>query len=250
MSVQDLDGEIWKHINGFLGLYMISNKGRLKKIPHEVKSSNQYGNFTIEKPEKLIHGWVNSDGYVRHKIKAIDNTFKQIFEHMLVANAFIENSDDTLEINHKNGNKKCNEVSNLEWVTHKGNMEHAYKNNLISPKRNCDIDVETCKNIKRDLIKDIPVHEISNKYNYSKRKINYIKRGDTYTHDIYKVSGFIPSKNRRPLNSKLIERDVFEIRNLLKETNLTNTVIAKMYDIDPRRISEIKNYQKYKNVII
>lgn len=57
---------------------------------------------------------------------------KAEYTHRLVAKAFIKNKDNKPCVNHKDGNKRNNHYSNLEWVTNKENMVHASKNNLIN----------------------------------------------------------------------------------------------------------------------
>jgi len=52
--------------------------------------------------------------------------------HRLVAMKFVDNDDLKPEVNHKNGNKQDNSIINLEWVTRKENMDHAFDNGLHS----------------------------------------------------------------------------------------------------------------------
>lgn len=54
---------------------------------------------------------------------------KKFLVHRLVAFAFLPKMQDADMVNHKDGNKANNDVSNLEWITHSGNMRHYYANN-------------------------------------------------------------------------------------------------------------------------
>lgn len=55
--------------------------------------------------------------------------------HELVAENFIEKPADAVEVNHKDGNKDHNDYTNLEWITHSDNLNHAYENNLHHKQR-------------------------------------------------------------------------------------------------------------------
>jgi hypothetical protein len=62
----------------------------------------------------------------------IDGKQKLIYLHKLLAEAFIPNPDPKkyTQVNHKDCNKQNNSLSNLEWVTHQENVQHARDNNL------------------------------------------------------------------------------------------------------------------------
>lgn len=56
---------------------------------------------------------------------------KAYYVHRLIAQAYIPNPENKPEVNHKDGNKQNNHLSNLEWVTKKQNVNHAYSNGLM-----------------------------------------------------------------------------------------------------------------------
>lgn len=107
--------EQWKQIKGYEN-YLISNLGNVKTIKGKVKTiiydSSKYG---------YVELWKNNKG-------------KKFRIHRLVAEAFIPNIYNKEQVNHIDGNKENNSVSNLEWVTPKENIRHAIDNNLSSIK--------------------------------------------------------------------------------------------------------------------
>lgn len=97
---------------------------------HEVSN---LGNIRNETTKKLLKPWVGTTGYYHIKI-FIEGKRKNLKLHRLIAEAFIPNPENKKYVNHKDGNKLNNNITNLEWCTHKENMEHASKTKLISTK--------------------------------------------------------------------------------------------------------------------
>ena len=105
--------EIWRDIDGYKGLYQISNKGRVKSL--------YKGSERILKP-----GWMTG-GYLY--VVLCKNRIKQKRKiHRLVAQAFIPNPDNKPQVNHKDENKKNNCADNLEWATAKENSNYGSRN--------------------------------------------------------------------------------------------------------------------------
>lgn len=120
--------EIWKTCD-VNPVYLVSNYGRVKTIDHPVwcKKNNSY---SIRKGIMCTLSNNNSKKYWRVGIQ-INNKRKAFAVHRLVAQAFIPNPDNLPQINHIDGNKNNNHVSNLEWCTNDYNMNHAIEHNLI-----------------------------------------------------------------------------------------------------------------------
>lgn len=110
--------EIWKDIDGFVGKYMVSNLGNVKSL-----------NYNHTHFEKLLCPTTNHYGYQQLSLKS-KSIHKTVYVHTLVAKAFIPNPLNKKEVNHIDGNKLNNCVTNLEWVTPKENTQHAIKTGL------------------------------------------------------------------------------------------------------------------------
>jgi hypothetical protein len=119
--VPDLEGEIWKDIAGFEGIYVVSNMGRVKRIMHRKNPTNTIMNTTL-----------NGGGY-HHLMLTVNGKGHSKILSILVATAFIPNPENKPQVNHLNG-KDDNRAESLEWNTSKENIRHAWDNGLSKPK--------------------------------------------------------------------------------------------------------------------
>ena len=78
---------------------------------------------------KILKPSVSNNGYQR-VVLSFDGKKHYINMHRLVAETFLPNPDNLPQVNHKNGNKLDNNVSNLEWCTAKHNKQHAHDTGL------------------------------------------------------------------------------------------------------------------------
>lgn len=115
--------EIWKDISGYEGLYQVSNLGRVRSFDRYVRNGTSNRNI---KRGKILKPCVTRDGYLQ--LNLIKDKKKKVSTiHRLVAKAFIENPENKPCVNHIDGNKQNNNVTNLEWVTYSENTIHAMK---------------------------------------------------------------------------------------------------------------------------
>lgn len=99
-----------------------------KKYTDKYSVSN-YGNIRNDSTNKILKVSVNHKGYLKTNL-SINGKLKTVFPHILVANLFLKKQKENLQVNHKDGNKLNNKVTNLEWVTASENIKHAYINGL------------------------------------------------------------------------------------------------------------------------
>lgn len=122
MSVEE-----WRDIPGYEGNYQISNTTQVKSLPKIVMRKNG-SPLTIK--GSVLGLSRRDDGYLVVWLFGSGKKGRSYLVHRLLALAFIPNPDGKEEVNHKDGNKWNNTLSNLEWVTHAENMKHASINGL------------------------------------------------------------------------------------------------------------------------
>lgn len=103
--------EKWIKVKDFES-YQISNLGRVKNSKESILKPN-----------------ITKKGY--HRIQLVNGKkYRNFMVHRLVAEAFIKNPLNRPIVNHIDGIKTNNKISNLEWVTSSENLIHAYDNGL------------------------------------------------------------------------------------------------------------------------
>lgn len=120
--------EVWKPIKDYEGLYEVSSLGRIRSLDKVVRSGIKNSVFRTIKG-RILKPREDKYGYACITLSKNLKT-KNYFIHRLVAISFIPNPENKKQVNHKNGVKCCNVLSNLEWNTLSENRQHAYDSGL------------------------------------------------------------------------------------------------------------------------
>lgn len=132
--------EIWKDIEGYEGMYQVSNIGRVRALDRvKPNSGGQIAKGHILPQSDNGHGY-------RFVSLWKFNKGRRFYVHRLVASAFIPNPNNFPIINHKDENKSNNRYENLEWCTQKYNINYGnhmkrLKESYIANGNNRPIDV-------------------------------------------------------------------------------------------------------------
>lgn len=151
--------EEWRPVVGYESHYEVSNAGRVRRTA--VANGATVGKVRSAALLKI--------GYYAVGLSR-DNKRRTMYVHDLVASAFLGPRPTKFQVNHIDGDKKNNEVANLEYVSHRENARHAARTGLIgcgeknyAAKLTSD-DVRTIRSVKgkrtiRDLAKQFGVSD-------------------------------------------------------------------------------------------
>lgn len=125
--------EIWKDIEGFEGFYQVSNLGNIRSLDRRIiQVDSKKGKYSRIIKGRIIKPENNKRGY---KCVSLTIQNKKVSKtiHRLVAEAFIPNPNNYPLINHIDGNKQNNKVTNLEHCSYKHNVNEAIRLGLLKP---------------------------------------------------------------------------------------------------------------------
>lgn len=159
--------ETYRQIENYEGLYEVSDLGNVRSLRRN----------RLMKPYKMPNGYL-------HVALTKDRICSSLRIHRLVANEFIPNPLDLPEINHLDGNKENNQLTNLQRVNRSENMIHALENNLTSAKGETHY---------RARLTELEVKEIREKYSKGSKQIRLAEEygvSDKTIHKIVKNKGW------------------------------------------------------------
>lgn len=171
--------EMWKAIDGYEGLYEVSNFGRVRSIRPRIGK----GGWQLSDDGTLRLNDANGD-YLRITFACGPKKFKTHLVHRLVVKAFIGDIPNGMDVNHIDGNTNNNCADNLEIVTKKRNTQHAIEIGLfdINGEKNpmAKLSNEQAKEIRRLVASGLTGREVARQFCVSPATVSGIVSGRSW----------------------------------------------------------------------
>jgi hypothetical protein len=167
--------ETWNPIKGYVGLYEISNLGRVKSLKKSWWSGPDKS--TLKVKEDSIMNLSLIKGYRFVTLMGRGNKKEKVLVHRLVASAFIPNPYNKPCVNHIDHDRQNNSVDNLEWCTYLENNQHSPCNKIKEEEYDKVAELysqegATCKSVGGILnVSDVTIGSILKKMGI-KKKLN------------------------------------------------------------------------------
>ena len=229
--------EIWNWKKGYEGRYEFSNRGRVRSWVQ--KGGNTKGILHFRTNPLILKQHPTKWGYmmVHIGLKKMNDVIP-IFIHREVGIMFCLNPENKPEVNHLNGNKKCNEWWNFEWNTRIENINHAFRTGLIIPAVGEQQSNTKLKNEQVIFIFNsvLPIKDLSKMFGVGEDTIGSIKIGRTWNH--------ITGKERNPKVEKLTKEFVLSVFNFDGTAKEAASFFKKSYSC----CNNIKSGIKYSEI--
>jgi hypothetical protein len=224
--------------------YIISSTGRIFSINymhqkgnvHELKSRTDKDGYKLI----LIHYNHKNYGYHIHRLVALT------FIPIPIKYRKQGYSSNDLQVNHKDGNKSINCDWNLEWLTCKENIHHAWKNNLAHSigiyNGNSVYSNEDIETVCKLLESDYSIKQISKKINVPYYIISLVLNKKNWLHisNNYDFSNYSYGKKKR--------KDVINVCKLLEKGEYSIKEISKICNVKTSFVSDISSGKTFKSI--
>jgi hypothetical protein len=190
-SLKNLKDEVWVDVPNFEKKYQVSNLGRAKSLSRKIWNGK---NFFLSK-EKILKQKEGQTGYLSVKFHLDHKTskYREFSLHSLVLDSFVKKRTEGMVIDHIDCDKKNNKLSNLEYCSHKENMQRAYKNNLMKInyevlRENNDLKKVKIKQVEKETFVVVNIYE---SINDAIKKTGFTSIGKVLTGQYKSAGGFL-----------------------------------------------------------
>lgn len=168
-----------KEVPGYEGRYLLYSDGRVYSVERTYKNHGKLtkvGGYYLNKVLLKI-------GYYTVALTRERKTTLH-YLHRLLGEAFIPNPNNYPQINHKDGNKTNNDLSNLEWCTIKQNTQHAVTNGIrrIASGEKIHTHKLTEGDVQKIRVSDTSTGELAKIFGVSRDSIYKIKKRINWKH--------------------------------------------------------------------
>ena len=176
--------EKWVPVVGYESFYEVSNLGRVRSKDRTIV--NNIATFTQQ--GRILKTSTTRNGYHKYVLTCENKKQKTLLAHRVVAQAWISNPLNKKNVNHINGIKTDNRVSNLEWSTDSENVRHALSTGLINVRKGEQVYFSKFTNAQALYIKtaftvgDLSIRELSDMFELPYRTVADIARNRTWKH--------------------------------------------------------------------
>lgn len=169
--------EEWRDIPGYEGVYQASTLGRIKRmVGYRCRT------------ERILKCSARSRNLIYPSLELCRGNGKvRLFVHQLITLTFIGECPEGQEVNHINGNREDNRLSNLEYCTHRQNIQHAHETGLTHPQHgsqryNAKLNDEDIVFIRKAWRSGIRQDDLAVKFGVSSSLISKICNGKRWGH--------------------------------------------------------------------
>lgn len=245
-SISNIDNgeEVWLPIDGYEGIYEVSNFGRIRSLDRHVKYSNGAVAFT---KGKILSPEITKKGVGYKRVMLCHHgKHERVFVHRAVAKVFVSNDYDKPYVNHIDGNKLNNNFKNLEWCTISENTKHAVENGLIKlgeDRVDSKLTNDTVIKIKEELAKNNKNQkQIADMFGLEKHAVQRIYSGKCYS----KIGGKVLD---RTIKLKLTPEAVSEIKSLINTGMYSNQEVADKFNVSKATIGKVRLEKSWGDVM-